>query len=337
MPGPGGGARGGGGGRGFGGGGSRGGGFGGGFGGGGRGFGGPHHHRPYYHGPRYYGGFWGPRRYWGGGGCLGGLLGILIAPIILILFAGILLLSTFSSAFNSVITGGEIYYDENAFQTYADEQYAQYFGDLEDYEDALLIVFAVEDENYYDYAYIAWVGDHIDTDINYMFGSNGTRFGNAIASSAINSGSYKFSLDSGIAAVMGKMKNHVNALGLDQNLTCGHDHSSFKSYVVNNTTIAVTPETVNSALVSFTESTGIPVIVVIEDADEILPKNFDYLSIIIALIFIVIAIVLIVKALKNRPKDDDDGSYKNNNNGNYNNNDYNGNYNYNNGNYNNNF
>ena len=334
MPGPGGGARGGGGGRGFGGGfggGSRGGGFGGGFGGGGRGFGRPHHHhRPYYHGPRYYGGFWGPRRYYGGGGCLGGLMGILLAPIILILFATLLLFSTFSSAFVSVSTGGEMYYDENVFQTYADEQYAEHFGSLEDYEDAILIVFAVEDETYYNYAYIAWVGDHIHRNINYMFGSNGTKLGNAIASSAINSSSYKFSLDSGIAAVMSDMQEHVEALGLEHNLTCQHDYSSFESHMVNNTSLSVTPNTVNPALVSFTQATGIPVVVVIEDADEILPKNFDYFSVFIALIFIVIAIVLIVKALKSRKiKNEDDGSYKNNNN------DYN-NGNYNNGNYNNN-
>jgi len=326
MPGPGGGARGGGGGRGFGGGGSRGGGFGGGFGGGGRGFGGPHHHGPHFHHrPRFYGGFWGPRYYYGGGGCLGGLLGILIAPIILILFAGIILLSTFSSAFNSVITGGEIYYDENAFQTYADEQYAEHFGNFEDYEDALLIVFAVDAETCYDYAYIAWVGDHIDRDINYMFGSNGTKFGNAIASSAINSSSYKFSLDSGIAAVMDEMKDHIVALHLENNLTCKHEYTDFESHMVNKTELAVTPNTVNPALVSFTEATGIPVVVVIEDAEEMLPKNFDYMSVIIAVIFIVIAIVLIVKALKNRKsKDEDDGSYQgNNNNGNYNNNGYN--------------
>lgn len=336
MPGPGGGARGGGGGRGFGGGGSRGGGFGGGFGGGGRGFGGPHHgyhhHGPHFHHrPRFYGGFWGPRYYYGGGGCLGGFLGILLVPIILILFAGVLLLSTFSSAFNSVMTGGEIYYDENTFQTYADEQYAEHFGDFEDYEDALLIVFAVDAETCYDYAYIAWRGDHLAREIDNMFGASGTKFGNAIESSAINSSSYKFSLDSGIASVMNDMEQHIVKLGLADNLTCKHEYPTFESHMVNKTELNVTPATVNSALVSFTEATGIPVVVVIEDAEEMLPKNFDYFSVFIAIVFIVIAIVLIVNALKNRKdKGEDDGSYKGNNN-NYNN----GNYNNNNGNYNN--
>jgi len=256
---------------------------------------------------------------------------MMMAPIILLLFAGILLLSSFSSAFNSITTGGEIYYDENVYRDYADTQYAEYFGELDDYEDGLVIVFAVEDVEYYDYAYISWMGDNIDFEINEMFGARGTQFGNAVASSAINSGSYKYALDSGIASVMRKMEQHVTALNLKNNLTCKHDYSDFNSRLVNKTEMDITPNTVNSALTSFTEATGIPVIVVVEDAEEILPKQFDYLSVIISVILIVIAVVLIVKTLKNRKKNEDDGSYKggqnNENNNNYNNGYNNNNYN----------
>ena len=175
MPGPGGGARGGGGGRGFGGFGGGGGSFGGGgrgFGGGGRGFGGgPHYHRPHYHG----GWFFGPRyHYYGGGGCLGGLMGLLLAPIILIMFAVLLIISMFGSAFNLVTTGGNLTYDENIFQDYANEQYAAEFGMTKDYEDNLLLVFAVEDDEYYEYAYIAWCGDHLNQKI--VAGKLGNRF-----------------------------------------------------------------------------------------------------------------------------------------------------------------
>ena len=313
MPGPGGGSRGGGGGRGFGGGGS----FGGGFGGGGRGFGGgPHHHHHHHHGPRFYGGFWGPRRYYGGGfggGCLGGMLGLIFAPVILVLFAAVMLMGVFGSAFGSATTGGQLYYDENAMQDYADAQYAQYFSGLDDYEDGLMIVFIIEDEEYHDYAYITWPGDHIDYEINEMFGASGTKFGNAVESSAINAQSYKYSLDSGLAAVMRKMESSVVALGLNDNFTCKRDYSDFDSRLINKTELSVTPDTVNSALVSFTEKTGIPVIVVIEDAEEVLPKNFDYVSVIIAGILIIVAIVIIVKAIKSRPKkQEDDGSYKGN-------------------------
>ena len=146
MPGPGGGSRGGGfgggsRGGGFGGGGSRGGGFGGGSRGFGGGFGGPHHHHHYgYWGPRrpFFGGWYG-RGY--GGGCLGGLLGILLLPIILLLVVSILLVSIVGSAVANVANGGSIYYDEAAFQQYADDQYAAEFSSYSNYENNILIVF----------------------------------------------------------------------------------------------------------------------------------------------------------------------------------------------------
>ena len=260
------------------------------------------------------------------------MLGLLLAPIIMIMFSAILLLSVFSSAFGSITTGGQIMYNENALQDYANEQYAAEFGGEADYEDHLLIVFLVEEEEYYEYAYIAWVGDHIDPKINNMFGAEGTKFGNAISSSAINSNSYKYSLDSGIASVMSTMQGHIEALGLESNLICDSSTSTYKSHVINKTGMDITEETVNTALEKFTVSTGIPVAVVIANADEALPRNFDWFSVIIAVIFIVVAIVLIVKAFKNRPKKpEDDGSYKGNNqnngynNNNYNNNNYNNN------------
>ena len=295
MAGPGGGGFGGGGGRGFGGGGFGGGGFGGGgrgFGGGGRGFGGPHFH---HHGPHFHGGwFFGPRYRYYGGGCLGGLLGVMLMPIIFIIVAVGLLVSTFSSA----LAGGAITYNENVFQDYANEQYMTEFGAQTDSEDALMIVFLIEDEQYYDYAYIAWCGDHLNGRIREMFGSNGSAFGNAILGSAINSNSYKYSLDSGIAQVMGVMQARVEALGLENSLTCGHGAGEYRSHLINRSNMDMTAATVNAALESFTASTGIPVAVVVEDADEVLPR--DYTSVFIALIFLGVGVFMIVKTVKAR-------------------------------------
>ncbi len=306
MAGPGGGSRGGGGGRGFGGGSFGGGGFGGGgrgFGGGGRGFRGPHHHGGWFFGPRYH---------YYGGGCLGGMLGLFITPVILILFAVGMLLSTFGSALGSLSTGGAITYDENALQDYANEQYWTEFGSEADSEDELLLVFLVEDEEYYEYAYIAWCGDHIDNRINSMFGAEGTKFGNAIANSAINSNSYKYSLDSGIAQVVDTMQGHIDALGLDSSFSCDSKESTYRSHLINKTSIDMTEDTVNRALEDFTAATGISVAVVVEDAEDVLPRDFDYLSVFMALLFLVIAAVMIVRAVKgrdNKKKEDENDNY----------------------------
>lgn len=238
-------------------------------------------------------------------------MAMLIAPIIIILFAGLLLLSVFSSAFNTVVNGGETAYDENVFQDYADEQYAAEFGLETDYEDHILLVFLVEDEEYYDYNYIAWVGDHVNLKINNMFGSNNSELGRAISASAINSQSYKYSLDSGIASVVQTMQGHIESLGLGSSLTCQSEEGKVRSHLTNKTELDVTESTVNNALVAFTEATGITIVVVVDDIDEVLPKNIDIFSLLVAIILIVVAIVLIVKAVKSRKKkDEDDGSYK---------------------------
>jgi len=322
MPGPGGGARGGGGSRGgFSGGGGFGGGRrGGGFGGGPRG--------PYHHHRGFYGGYWGPRRYGYGGGCLGGMLSMLMLSFFLIIFSGVILLSTIGSAFSNVTRGGVSTYDEYKIQDYADQQYAVEFGATKDYEDNLLIVFLVEDEEYYDYAFIAWMGDHVNTRINYMFGNEQSEFGRAIASSAINSETYKYALDSGIAAVMYNMTDRVEDLGLESSYTCKNQDRDYKSHLTNNTSIDLNESTVNTALEHFTSTTGIPVVVVVEDIEDVFPKTIsfaDIVTVIFAIGMIVVAIVLIVKAVKaNKKKSEDDGSYKGNNgnNNNYNNNNY---------------
>lgn len=231
------------------------------------------------------------------------MMGLLLIPIIMLLFAGLMLVSVFSSAFNLVTTGGEITYNENVFQDYADSQYAAEFGSTKDYEDNLLIVITVEDDEYYDYQFIAWCGDHIAPKINNMFGSNSSKLGVAIQNSAINSKSYKYSLDSGIASVVDTMREHVEGLELDSSFTCKTERVEYNSHLTNKTSLDVTEETVNNALVQFTESTGIPIVVVVEDIEDVFPKtvsDFDVFSLVIAVVFIVIAVVLIVNAVKKR-------------------------------------
>ena len=256
------------------------------------------------------------------------MLSFLMVPFLLILFSGIILFSTIGSAFSNVTRGGVSTYDEYKIQDYADQQYAIEFGATKDYEDNLLIVFLVEDEQYYDYAFIAWVGDHVNPRINNMFGNEQTEFGRAIASSAINSETYKFSLDSGIASVMYTMTDRVEALGLDSSYICSNQDRDYKSHLTNRTDVDLTESTVNAALEHFTNTTGIPVVVVVEDIEDVFPKTIsfaDIVTVIFALGMMVVAIVIIVKAVKaNKKKTEDDGSYKGNNNNNNNDNYYNG-------------
>ncbi len=299
MPGPGGGSRGGGGFRGSGGGfrgGSRG---GGGFHGGGfhgRGFHGGWYHRP------HFGGWW-HRPHYGGGSCFGGLMSFIMVPIMLIVIAVGIIISSFGTSF-SVLNGGgrQVVYDENSFQDFADAQYAAEFGSSTAYEDNILLVFLADGEKYYDYYYIAWVGDHIDTDINNMFGSNQTELGRAIAAT-VNEQSYKYSLDSNLAQAVNIMANHIEAKGKKSSFTCFEEHKQVESHLTNRANIQLTEDTVNTALQSFTDKTGIPIVVVVEDISDVLDERLptkSIISLIIAGGLIIIAVVLIIRNISNR-------------------------------------
>lgn len=316
MPGPGGGSRGGG----FGGG-SRGGSFGGGsrggFGGGSRGpgghgggrgpggprpgFGGP---RPgYHHGPHW--GFYRPRpwgrRYYGGGGCLGSFMGLIITLVVIAL---LVVVFAFSSIRN-IASGGQVMYDESKMQDYASEQYAKAFGSS---EDALCVVFLTGDdaEGYYT---IAWIGDNIKTEINNMFGNEYTEFGKAV--NQYVSAYHAYSLDKSLASVMDSMTEQIKSLNLessfDRTMETGYEKTS---HLVNYSELSMTESTVNYSLENFTEQTGIPAVIVVEDMQEVFGKTLATSDIIVALILIVVAVVIIVKYVKGSRGGNDQQDYQ---------------------------
>ena len=317
MPGPGGGSRGGGGGRGgsFGGG-SRGGSFGGGF-HGGRPMGGPRppmggYHRPPMHRPRPPMGGWGmyPRRRYSGGGCLGSLMNMIFGPIIFVI---VILFFLFIIMGNGVTVQETGNYDENALQDYANRQYEAEFGGSSAYEDNLLITFLIDDEEYYDFYYIAWVGDHIATDINHMLGNNDTVLGQAM-NACINATSYKYSLDSNLAQVMEMMSRKIQALGLENSFTCTENHAQVTSHLTNHTNLDMTEDTVNDALAAFTDATGIPVVIVVEDMDAVFGRtvaNTSGSSVSFVLILGLIAIVVIVLVVKKQRRRNFGDTYDN--------------------------
>lgn len=327
MAGPGGGSRGGG----FGGG-SRGGGFGGGSGGGfgggsrGGGFRGGYHggfyHRPRYYGPRFFG--FGPRYYgYGGGGCLGGFfggfLGALMAPFILLMVVAVMMFGVVGSALSNAANGGIISYDEATFQEYANTEYYKAFGNSDATEDNILIVVLTNEEadGYY---CIAWVGDNIQDRINLMFGDETTPFGQSIIASIPDY--YAYSLDSNLATVMNTMSAKIDNLGLESSFKKENSHAKTpSSHLVNYTDLALTEETVNDALVSFTEETGIPAVIVVEDMETVFGKSLpmgDIVILVILSVLGIVAIVAIVRVVKNRKQfkqgnpEDDDKDDKNN-------------------------
>ena len=289
------------------GGGSRGSGFGG---GGGRGFGGGSHgggfgRGPYHRGPRFGYGYYrrpfffgfGPRYY----GYGGSLMGALMAPIVLLLLVAVVTFSMIGSALAHAANGGIISYNERTFQTYAGNEYRKQFGAQE--EDNILIVFLTNEEadGYY---CIAYGGDNIEYDINDLFGNEDTVFGKVVNDSIAKP--YEFSLASNLGRVIHVMEKNVLDLNLKSSYKKGTPEDTRDPLkMVNYTELSLNEDTVNDELASFTESTGIPIMIVVQDMETVFGKSLPIEDIFMLIIFAVIsvgAIVVIVRTVKNRSK-----------------------------------
>lgn len=223
----------------------------------------------------------------------------MIVPIIMIVMA----VAFVVSSLQSLAQGGSIRYDENSFQDYADIQYQEVFGTSTAYEDNILLVFLTENDAYYDYYYIAWVGDDIVAEVNDLFGNESTKLGQAI-SNGVNASSYKYSLDSDLARVIESMEKQIAEMELESAFTCKENHIQVESRLINKTSLNLTEQTVNAALQSFTETTGISIALVVDDIEDVLPKQTPVAGIIISVFLIALAVFLIVRGLRSRDKGD---------------------------------
>ena len=111
------------------------------------------------------------------------------------------------------------------------------------------------------------------------------------------------------------------------------NHTPVESHLTNKTALPLTEQTVNDALTSFTEQTGISVVLVVEDIDDVFERKIppqDIFTLVLAGVILIVAIVLIVRAFKKKKenggngKDGNDRYNRDENSGNYNR--YGGNY-----------
>ena len=223
--------------------------------------GGHHHHR---HGPY----FWGPRRRtYVGGGCSS----IIFVAVFLIFMIAFFMIPKegITINFGEEATNG-VAYDEARMQDYANDKYMQYFGNTSAVEDNILLVL-LTNEACNGYYTIAWVGDNIADDINNMFGEY-TEYGEALYNNIDEYFSY--SLDSDIADVVEAMTDHITKLGLDSSFYWESDRSNLaEPKFINMTTMDLTTEIVHKALTDFTRKTGIPMVVVVDSAEEVFGVN----------------------------------------------------------------
>ncbi len=253
-------------------GGSGGGGFGGGSRGGGGGTGGGGYRGGYYGGGRRYGGgfFFFPwrRPYYGfGGGFFGGLFGLFFLPIIILILAGIFLVSSIVTLISAIASGGIVQYSESKFQEYANEQYAAIYGEYTaSYEENLVLIFTTT-EDFDGYYTIAWAGNNLPKRVRDLFSKNSV-YGTSMKNNILTK-DYRYSLSINLADVVYDLKNAA-----DENILPTSETPRGPSQIHNrDEDLSFDTATVQKQLDEFTAKTGIPISIVVEDEEDVFGRT----------------------------------------------------------------
>ncbi|GEM_PF-5860098 len=282
-----------------------------GHGGGGGGFGGGSHsgshgtshgstNRGTYHGyPAYHvWGYGGMRRTRG--------LCTLFAP--LAVFTVLTLVFLFLFLVNVFHVGGisakNVSLNEDVIEEYADKYYYEAFGSLDDTEDEILLIFLVN-QTRDGYFCITWVGDHIAAAVDNAFGDEeGSTYFYAVTQNV--SDNFGKTLEDDIADVVNAMQSSVTAVSSSYlRKGCAGD-KDFAPVVFNLTDIP-SSKSLRTAMQAFTEITGIPLAVVIDEEGEVVRESeinnglgFGGAG----LLMFVIAVWLLVDVIKSKRKFD---------------------------------
>lgn len=216
--------------------------------------------------------------------------------IILLLLVPALFITSVGSLFGGCSFDDQINYEESTFQIYANARYEEAFADTEDYENNILIVFTTY-EGYDGWECIPWGGNHIDKEVDYLFGED---FEYVVYNNIPEY--YENSLTKNWKYIIEEMTEKVEKV---VDAPEGDVDTSF-SKLYNRSNLNIDSETVNAALVEFTEKTGISIALVIDEGADVFgveSGNDDKAIMIFAIVLIVIVAIVIImnnKSKKNK-------------------------------------
>lgn len=256
---------------------------------------------------------------------------MIFVPVIMIILILFMLIGSFGTALGNVAAGGQVVYEESVMQEYADDRYYEVFGEYENYENNLLVVFLTNEE-YDGYYAIAWAGYNLAPQIYNLFGDERAAFSQMMLTT-VNDTYYKNSLSKDLELTMDKLATKIESFGLSDSFDDDFVYRGEmpESRLVNYSTLNMSEELVNDALRDFTARTGIPAVIVVDEMEEAIGKKLlaqDIFLVVILIGLVALVIFMIVKAVKEKKKYGDKGSDSSNNGNNNSGNNYNnGNYN----------
>lgn len=255
------------------------------------------------------GGFWffGPRFYYGGG-CLGWFLGPIIALIVIAILMIAILISLVGSIGQKTVA-----YSESAFESYLYQVYDEEFSGKAGYEDKIVLAVLTYDDHV-EYRYMAMVGDHLPNSVfTKMRGDSYSALTRAMNNNMEGSSGYENKLARNLEGVISDLTNSIGAV----TFTCSEMHITGASRLRNDSALSIDETMVNTALTAFTETTGVEMVVVVDEAAEVFGYQTPIPGIIALVILLTISGILIYVIVRNRKakKNGNNGNNGNNNNG----------------------
>ena len=157
-------------------------------------------------------------------------------------------------------------YNESKLSEFAECQYELAFHDSGCYEDNLLLAFLVYD-NRSDYSYMTWVGDHITAETFALLGGNESLLGQTLEVEIAYG--YQSTLTADLEHTLDALAAGILEASPNGSIICSEEPGDGMSHLINHSEIALHESRLNNALTEFTDHTGIPIVLVVEDAKDV--------------------------------------------------------------------
>lgn len=242
-----------------------------------------------------------------GGIRLGRSLGILFAPLLLVLLILsliVMVIGMIGSSSSNINKVGRFFYSERLLKNYAETQYTNHFIKANNYENNILIAFLIDDE-YSTYYTTAHVGSNVKPEICQLFGNDMTPFGREIAGNL--SSYYENSLGSNLSSIVEGMTDSVVNLSLGSSFISeeGGETEHFSKIYNESNIININEEIVNNALKQFSQETDISLVIVVDDINEVFDnsvQNTYRLRTAFAIILSGVSLYLLIRALRGKER-----------------------------------
>ena len=119
--------------------------------------------------------------------------------------------------------------------------------------------------------------------------------------STVNDTYYKNSLSKDLELTMDKLATKIESLGVTHVV---HGQAA-QSRLINDSSLSMSEDVVNAALVDFTERTGIPAVIVVDEMEDSLGKVIRRQDITLVIIFVgllALVVFLVIKAYREKKK-----------------------------------